>query len=386
MLEEEGGYYAIKGFSYQYIVSLIEMLNCKDENKVFSFEQFQDFNDNELIYQMKYKETQHFTNSKIKEPTIKLFSEYLETKKDYVLYVYFPDRTDETLLFNTANDLDKVLLNCKIDKKEYNFTEEQKNEFINHFKVVFSKDYIDKSNELIELISKIMNVSKEIAEIYYFSLITYIINIIINNIPKKRNCTKKELVTYLANSSAKIFHDYSLKFYGKERYLKSIKKEYFFEKNINNHNRLFIINTPFTSIDDYYDCICKIVKRFYVINKRKTMVISSAPYIYLPNIELSDLVKLKEKLFNLIGFTDGYMYKDSNFNVDYITKKFHVKDNISCKLVSIEDDMMRIIDKLSNDGIKIYQFYDREHEILYKSLNQISIEIDEVNDICKILK
>ena len=80
------------------------------------------------------------------------------------------------------------------------------------------------------------------------------------------------------------------------------------------------------------------------------------------------------------------MYKDSNFNVDYITKKFHVKDNISCKLVSIEDDMMRIIDKLSNDGIKIYQFYDREHEILYKSLNQISIEIDEVNDICKILK
>ena len=47
--------------------------------------------------------------------------------------------------------------------------------------------------------------------------------------------------------------------------------------------------------------------------------------------------ELKEKLFNLIGFTDGYMYKDSNFNVDYITKKFHVKDNISCKLVSIED-------------------------------------------------
>lgn len=386
MLEEEGGYYAIKGFSYQYIVSLIEVLNCKDENKVFSFEQIQDFNDNELIYQMKYKETQHFTNSKIKEPTIKIFSEYLETKKDYVLYVYFPDRTDETLLFNTTNDLDKVLLNCKIDKREYNFTEEQKREFITHFKVIFSKDYINKINELIKLISKIMNVSKEIAEIYYFSLITYIINIIIKNIPKKRNCTKKELLTYIADSSAKIFHDYSLKYYGKERYLKSIKKEYFFEKNINNHNRLFIINMPFTSIDDYYDCICKIVKRFYVVNKRKTMIISSAPYIYLPNIELSDLVKLKEKVFNSIGFTDGYIYKDSDFNVDYITKKFHVKDNISCKLVSIEDDMMKVIDKLSNDGIKIYQFYDKVNEVLYKSLNQISIEIDEVNDIFKILK
>lgn len=386
MFEEEGGYYAIKGFSYQYIISLIEVLNCKDENKVFSFEQLQDFNDNELIYQMKYKETQHFTNSKIKEPTIKLFSEYLETKKDYVLYVYFPDKADKTLVFKTSDDLDKVLLNCKIDKKEYNFTEEQKKGFIKHFKVVFSKDYIDKSNELIELISKIMNTSKEISEIYYFSLITYIINIIVNNIPKKRNCTKKELLTYLADSATKIFHDYSLKYYGKERYIKSIKKEYFFEKNINNHNRLFIINMTFTSIDDYYDCIYKIVKRFYVINKRRTMIISSAPYIYLPNIQLSDLVKLKVKLFNSIGFTDGYIFKDSDFNIDYITKKFAIKDNISCKLVSIEDDFMKIIDKLGNDGIKIYQFYDKKNEILYKSLNQISIEIDEVNDICKILK
>lgn len=383
---EEGGYYAIKGFSYQYIVSLIEVLNCKIENKIFSFEQLQDFNDYEQIYQMKYKETQHFTHSKIKEPTIKLFSEYLETKKDYVLYVYFPDKTDGTLLFNTIDELDKVLLNCKVDKKEYNFTEEQKKEFINHFKVVFSKDYMDKSNELIELISKIMNVSKEISEIYYFSLITYVINIIVNNIPKKRICTKKELLTYLNDSSTKIFHDYSLKYYGKERYIKSIKKEYFFEKNINNHNRIFIVNMSFTSTDDYYDCICKIVKRFYVTNKKKTMIISSAPYIYLPNIELSDLVKLKEKLFYSIGFTDGYIYKDSDFNVDYITKKFNIKDNISCKLVSSEDDMIKIIDKLSTDGIKIYQFYDRKHKILYKSLNQISIEIDEVNDICKIFK
>ena len=59
------------------------------------------------------------------------------------------------------------------------------------------------------------------------------------------------------------------------------------------------------------------------------MVISSAPYIYLPNIELSDLVKLKEKLFNLIGFTDGYMYKDSNFNVDYINNEtyYYLKFN-----------------------------------------------------------
>ena len=60
-------------------------------------------------------------------------------------------------------------------------------------------------------------------------------------------------------------------------------------------------------------------------------------------------------------------------------------DHAIC-ILPINGQKVKIIDKLSNDGIKIYQFYDREHEILYKSLNQISIEIDEVNDICKILK
>ncbi len=142
-----------------------------------------------------------------------------------------------------------------------------------------------------------------------------------NNSPKNRNCTKKELLSYLSNSSTKIFHDYSLKYYGKERYLKSIRNEYFFEQNINNHNRIFIVNMSFTSVDDYYDCICKIVKRFYVTNKKKTMILSGAPYIYLPNIDIVDLVKLKAKLFDAINFTDGYMYKDSDFNIEYITKK-----------------------------------------------------------------
>ena len=110
---EEGGYYAIKGFSYQYIVSLIEVLTCSDENKKFSFEQLQDFNDDKFIYQMKYKETQHYTNLKIKEPTIKIFLEYLETKKDYILFVYFPDKADGILSFSTVKKLDRVLLNCK---------------------------------------------------------------------------------------------------------------------------------------------------------------------------------------------------------------------------------------------------------------------------------
>lgn len=383
---EEGGYYAIKGFSYQYIVSLIEVLNCNDENKIFSFEQLQDFNDNENIFQMKYKETQHFTNSKIKEPVIKIFLEYLETKKDYILYVYFPDKINETITFKNVNELDKVLLNCKIDKKEYFFTQKQKEEFIKHFKVIFSKDYIEKSCELNDLIANKLNVTKDIAEIYAFSLSAYIINIIVNNQPQNRNATKKELLKYLEVSSTKIFYEYSLKYYNKEKYLRIIKNKYFFEKNLNNHNRIFIINTSFSSIEDYYDCVCKIVKRFYVTNKKKTMIVSKAPYIYLPNISITNLAKIKSMLFNVMKFTDGYMYKDSDFNVEYITKNFSIKEDISCKLINTEEELVKVIDKLNNEGIKIYQFYNQHCENMYTNIENICIQVEEVSDIVKLLK
>lgn len=381
---EEGGYYAIKGFAYQYIVSLIEILSCNDENKNFVFENLQDFNNDEIIYQMKYKETQRFTNGKVKEPTIKIFDEYLKTKKDYILYVYFSGENDHTLCFKSSNELDKILLNCIIDKKTYRFTEKQKNEFIKHFKIIFSRDYISKCNELIQLISKIMNVSINIAEVYSYSLVSYVINVIINNTSDKRVCTKRILLEYIKNSSSDIFYAFSLKYYNKEKYLKIIRNEYFFEKNINDHNRVFVFNVPFTSIDDFYDLICCVVNKFYVINKRKTMIISSAPYIFLSNIDSENLLKLKKKMFGNIDFTDGYLYKDSDCNIDFITKKFMLKDSVSCKLINNINDFQNIIKVLSEKNFKLYEFYNNNK--LLKDKKIYSIKVNDINDIIKILK
>lgn len=383
---EEGGYYAIKGFSFQYIISLIEVLSCTDKNKKFYFEKLQDFNDNEVIYQMKYKETQHFTNSKLKEPTIKLFSEYLETKKDYILYVCFNDKTNDEIIFNSIDELNNIILNCKVEKKQYSFTDKQKKDFIKHFKIIFSKDYIEKSNELVELISTIMSVSKDIAEAYCYSLVTYIINIIIKNNPQNRICTKNELIEYLKKTATKIFYEYSIKYYGKEKYLKTIKSQYFFERNINDRNRLIIINTQFTSLNDCYDCICKIVSKFYVVNKKNSMILSRAPYIYFSNLDLNNFIELKKMIFNNFRFTDGYLYKDAEFDLKYITKKMYVSDNIKCKIINDEENLISVIEKLKQEKIKIYQFYDAKSGSYNIPYECIAIEIDEITDILKILR
>lgn len=383
---EEGGYYAIKGFSFQYIVSLIEVFNSVDYNKKFSFENIQDFNDDEVIYQMKYKETQHYTNCKIKEPTIKIFEQFKTLKKDYVLYTYFNDKSDEVLTFSSVEELDKVLLNCKIDKKEYTFTLEEKEEFISHYKVVFSQNYINKSEELVGKIKQDLSVSIDVAEMYYYSLVTYIINLIVKNKPQDRFCTKKLLIEYLKDTSSKIFYDFSLKYSKKEKYLKFIRNEYFFEKNINDHNRVFIINLSSNLADDYYDCVCKIIKRYYVLNKKRNMIKSHAPYIYLANIDDCLLVQLKCKLVDYYNITDGYRFKGSELDVDFITKKFTPNDNVSCKLINSIEDLVKIITKLKNSGVKVYEFYDDENRNKCELESIVSIQVENIDDICKILK
>lgn len=382
---EEGGYYAIKGFSYQYIISLIEIFKCNDSKKVFSFESIQDFNTEEVIYQMKYKETQKFSNSKIKEPTLKIFEQFKTIKKDYILYVYFNDKENEKLVFNSIEELDKVLLNCKIGDKLFTFTKEEKENFIKHYKVIFSKNYFFKSDELLQNIKNELSVSFESAEIYLFSLVGFIINLISNNEAKNRKITKSELITFLKNKSSEIFRDFFFKNKEKEKYLKFIRKEFFFERNINNHNRLFIINLESNKIDDYYECITTIVKKYYLLNKKRTMIISKAPYIYIPRVSEDLLVKLKTKLNADFLMTDGYRFYKSPFDLNYITKNFSARENLSCKIINNEIDLKKVIIELKEAGIKIFEFYDDYNEIKGTN-NSISIRVEKIDDIGKMIR
>ncbi|MEG2230325.1 MAG: hypothetical protein RRY22_06125 [Bacilli bacterium] len=382
---EEGGYYAIKGFSYQYIVSLIKIFTSKDSETYFFFENEQDFNTESIVYQMKYRETQKFCNSKIKEPTLKLIEQFKTLRKEYILYVHFNDKKEEELVFKTVEELDKILLNCKIKDKEYSFTRKEKETFIKHFKVIFSNGYFNKIDELLQIIKTEFSVSSEVAEIYYYGLVSYVINIVIKNKPENRKITKKEIINYLLKKSDEIFKDFFFKNNEKEKYIKFIKKEYFFEKNINRHHRLFIINLDSKNIENYYDCITKIIKKYYLLDKRKKMIKSDAPYICIPFITEQLLVDLKSKLCLDFNITDGYKFYNSPFDVEYITKKFTPMENLSCKIINNQENLNVVVEKLTDDGIKIYEFYNNADKKLDID-NSFSIKATELNDVIKMIR
>ena len=72
----DGGYYAIKGFEFQIDKTILEILGT---DKDVSLENIQDVNTDSVVIQVKYKETQEYSDNKIREPVLQLIEEF---KKD----------------------------------------------------------------------------------------------------------------------------------------------------------------------------------------------------------------------------------------------------------------------------------------------------------------
>jgi hypothetical protein len=385
---DDGGYYAIKGFSFQFIISIKEILNSDDIQKMFYFENEQDFNDELQIYQMKYKETKKYLPSNIKEAVIKLLEQYKNNKKKNVLYAYFTDKSEEEVVFNSVEQLDKILLNCKIDDEVYDFSTELKEQFIQDFKLIFSKKYDDEVENTINLIKKEMNCSYEVAKAYFYQLFGLITMIIANNQPKNRAINKEKIINYFKDNSSNIFYDYYMRINKTEKYIKFIKKEYFFERNINFHYRFFVINVNnYDKEDKIIEIIISIIKKYCIVDHRRKIVKSPAPFIYINNISEEKIISIKNTLYNA-GYilSDGYPFKGSKFLIKRILQNNYLKDEICLKMLNSLDDLKQTF--LENNSIpkRIFQFYESNCSIIdLKDNGCINIEVNDVNDIIKII-
>ncbi|MGA2464246.1 MAG: hypothetical protein ABSH06_07840 [Thermodesulfobacteriota bacterium] len=91
MPTEDGGFYAIKGFLYQFDKSLIEIIE-NPENQ-FVIENIQDINCEDFVIQVKHHSAQDFAPGKIRKSInqiLDLFSS--NPSKRYCLYCHFKDK------------------------------------------------------------------------------------------------------------------------------------------------------------------------------------------------------------------------------------------------------------------------------------------------------
>lgn len=327
--EQNGGYYAIKGFTYQFDKSLLEILNNQEQD--IELEQIQDIGVNDYYIQVKYKETQNYADSKIKPAVLQLLKCFISDKtKKFKLYCHFKDKSSQVSTI-TEDHLDQILGS---DSSQY--IQDDKKAFIENFTLEFSSNFEKQFSNLINLIKTCFQLkTEEEATTYHAIFKANLFGIAIRKNPKQRTINYKRLKG-VANSNEKIIFDIAYcKYLKVERYLKYIKKEYFTFKKVNipSKERLFVVEMDSSTKDgDVIQIITNIKNRYF---KKDT---SPAPYVCLFGIDNERIANLKQKLWDKgLIFSDGTHFDRDKFRMaDLIADTHYNNCGITFKLLSLD--------------------------------------------------
>lgn len=375
--EQNGGYYAIKGFTYQFDKSLLEILNNQTQN--VELEQIQDIGINDYYIQVKYKETQNYADSKIKLAVLQLLKCFINDKnKKFKLYCYFKDKSSQVTTL-TETQLDQILSS---DSGQY--TQDDKKAFIENFTLEFSNNFEKQFSGLIKLIKTSFQLkSEEEATTYHAIFKANLLDVAIKKNTKLRviNYTKLKGVI---NSKEKVIFDIAYCKYLKiERYLKYLKKEYFTFKKVNipNKQRLFVIEIDSSVKDgDIIQVITNIKNRYF---KKDA---SPAPYICLFGIDNEKIANLKQKLWDKgLIFSDGTHFDRDKFRIsDLIADTHNNNCGITLKLLSLDQLPLFFKKKHPDETFVFLTSGDGEWQTKVKEFKEFYI--DRTRNIIKIIQ
>lgn len=373
----DGGYYAIKGFTYQFDKTLLEIIENPDQN--IEIEQIQDIGLQRYYIQVKHKESQIYSSSKIRKALIQIINCFICDKRNsFSLYCYFRNKVAKKKKL-TLIELDGIL---STDKGIFN--QKDKRDFINKFTLEFA-DNFDKQFEL--LIKKIKNCFKlkndEEAILYHAVFMANLLEIAIKKNPKKRIISYDELKT-LATQKEKIIFDIAYcKFLSETKYLSYLKREYFTLKKINipNEDRLFLIEIDnVIKNNDILQIVTNIRNKYF----RKHA--SPAPYICLfGNISRERLASIKRKLWDKeMFFIDGTNFESDKFRISDLIKSLY--DNNSretYKLVLIKNLSILLKRQVID---QIFVFSTTSNKTWYKDIKEFKeFYIKQTKNIIKII-
>jgi len=373
----DGGYYALKGFTYQFDKSIIEVLNNTD--KKIQIEQIQDVGMLKYYIQVKYRESQTYSPAKIHKALLQLLECFLIDKRNsFVLYCYFKDKVAEKKTLK-LEELDNIL-----STKKNKFQLDDKQDFIKKFILEFSENFEEQFKVLIGKIKITLGLKSEEQAIEYHSRFrAYILDIAIKKDKKKRTISFDQLKT-LASQSEKIIFEYAYyKFLTERKYLLFLKKEYFTFKQLNiaNKERLFVIELDdFINDGDILQIITNIQNKYF---KKHT---SPAPYICLSgNITKERIITIKQKLWDKsMFFVDGTHFNGDKFRIEDLTASTYDNDSeVKYKLVTMEN-VPAILKKQIDE---VYAFLTNGDGIWRENIKKFKeFYINRTNNITKIIE
>ncbi len=383
----QGGYYAIKGYKYQFDKALLELLKADDPDQQIYLEQIQDINSDGCVIQVKYMETQKFFPSKIKKPIIQLLEEFKllgplsDSTRRYYLYCYFLDKKEEIKTIDLGF-LDKIL-----GTEKSSFKESIKKIFLDNFILVFSPTFQKQFEGVISEIKKLFVCSGDEAVFYYSNLIGYLEKVVISGqVGDERCCTKREITEHIRDGKKLIFNAAFRGYKGEEAFFKFIKSK-FVKARRNQDSFIFIGDVAIDTSVSIGQLVSNITDQHY---NRATYDIK--PLSFVVQDKKADEIK-KHLIAENISFNDGYesiQFCEKLFFDDPVVNRKTSRNSKATESLEKTSFKIRIISQSTYENIQnpkapqMVYYFDRESLGKFSSgpfLNINKLNTKQISDL-----
>lgn len=397
----------IKGYLYQFDLSILKLLELKNENHKITVEGIEDIDvkkvTEETAIQCKYHSKKEYNHSVIAEPIrlmLNHFKEVLDGKQQKVNYNYyghFKSGQSKLTLPITLDFLKKNLLTYTKKRIQYRhyvelkLNDENLLDFLSLLQInIQAKSYEDQRFDIHNLLKSqdtFVSDDFEAENYYYNNALKVISNLAIKESKYDRIISKKEFLKEI-NSKKILFHKWFAEFKGKEKILLDLRKRFFTNYNISPFERFFLIeiNSSNYSKSELKDVIHLISKKWSDIKSHRNPD-TFCPYIFIQGIEKTELINLKKELFDeSFKFKDGFDYSGASFNLKSIKEKATFHNKINIKIINDLNSVDLLLSNISETK-EVYQFFLTRpfFSTTNSSVKVVNIQLEELANIKNII-
>ena len=393
----------IKGYFYQFDYSIDKLLNLKDGSDEITVEGIEDIDIDSLTestaIQCKYYAKTKYNHSVIAKP-IKLMLDHFKKVKEgtaskinYHIYGHYESGQDKLSLPIDVIFLKEKFLTYKSSGVEYKHHEDLKlsdidlQEFLDLLSIdINAKEYQLQLKGIITTLSNSFSCDSFDAEYYFYNnALNEIRKIAIEDDINKRKISKKDFLNRIDNKKI-LFNKWFIELKGLKAHHKELKNKHFRTLNKSPFERFFIIELPVSfNISEIKEITQIISNRYSSLSKREPKTF--CPYVCFPNINDSDLLLLKNQLFEEdFNFIDGRPYLGSNFSTKAIKVEATFDNNIQIKILKDTTELSVLLKAISKTK-QVFQFFLTAPQIIKddSGIKNIKIEITDINNIKEII-
>jgi len=398
----------IRGYFYQFDHSILQLLNLSNDTDTITVEGIEDIDiataTEETAIQCKYYSKTEYNHSVIAEPIrlmLNHFSDYTKgsaSKIKYILRGHYKSGHQKLTAPIAVDYLKKNFLTYTRTIKNVKTTfehhvvlglnDKQLNEFLKQLTIdIAAVDFDDQLSQILRLLKAQYKCTDSASEhFYYNSALRVIKELSIKKNSKSRTISKSDFLKTIDTSQI-LFNEWFLERRGKKAHFLNLRKEYFTNLNISPFERFFIIEVSSTQYNraELKELLFIVSRKWSKLSKREPKPF--CPYVYLHNVDSSELINLKrELLLEDFSVIDGYDFNGAEFNPSSIVRKADHLNQVKLKFINEKPFIDQVLQ--ATKGTKqIFQFYFQQpfYNNTDPSVKHIQIQIDQIENIKNII-